>query len=70
MHEVPGPPAMASAEAGAFFIQQAIDEISETARGVLFEGAPGPSAVMGWLGALTLGGRLAPPVPKVRVLEV
>ena len=58
-----GRPGHASAEAGAFFVEQFMPRIVDAARSVFAGGAP-PQPIMPWLGPLTLWGRVGgTPVP-------
>ena len=63
-----GRPSQASAEAGAFFVQQFTPKVIAAARSVFAGGAP-PAPIMPWLGPLTLWGRVggtpAPPLDAV-----
>ena len=52
-----GRPSHASAEAGAFFVEQFSPRILDAARSVFAGGAP-PQPIMPWLGPLTLWGRV------------
>jgi creatinine amidohydrolase len=53
-----GRPAHASAASGAFFAKQLLDRYAAVAADVFAGRAPSPRPILGWLPALTLGGRL------------
>jgi len=56
-----GSPHLARASAGRVFSEIISARFAAAAEAVLVEGAPPPPPVMGWLGPLTLGGRLGSP---------
>lgn len=61
-----GRPQHATPSAGAFFARQIVEQYTERARAVLFEGAEPPPPIMRWTAWVTIGGRLGgiPAVPE------
>ncbi|MFN7131369.1 MAG: hypothetical protein ACK4N5_04760, partial [Myxococcales bacterium] len=58
-------PRHASAEAGAFFAAALLDTLAPVVSAVLAGAERSPPPVMGWLGPLSLGGRLGNlPIPR------